>query len=278
MRNRINGEVAAFVIGSRQVRGVGACGGRTENCRAIPIDFVSATRNRLITGDNPDFGALRRRDSSGVLNSPELAKLFPALKPIAFGNFKKYGITERDGEEIFSNCLQKLTMPKASGSNEGQTTLDTLTVFEEVFPFFSKIVQNETVDRIRRVSALKNQANTSDSFEGLQEDEDRPMQFADPDSLEDGDMPDFGEIYALCSDTLDESEWKLIATLYMGDGVTKKELLEQDDFLEEMGIKKGSHITRWRGLSKKLEFALGKMRNRLEKEGYFFGNAAAALR
>ena len=267
-----HGEVAAFVMERAKSEALA----HVAEARKLSGDsnrFRVAGSQSYDYGDNPDFAAMCTPNTSGVLNSSELQKLFPALRPIALGTFKKYGISDRDGEEIFSNCLQRLTVPKGDG--EGPAMLESLTVFEEVFPFFSKIVQNESVDRIRRVTTLKNQANTQASFDALQDDPDRPIQFADPASLDDSGMPDFNEIYELCSDCLDPGEWKLIATLYMGDKITKKELLEQDDFLEEMGIKPGSHVTRWRGLTKKLEFALGKMRNRLEKNGYYFGNAAA---
>ena len=240
-----------------------------------PNRHRSKSTNRYDYGDNPDFDALRKRDRSGVLNSPELAKIYPAVRPIAYGTFKKYGISERDSEEVLSNCIQKLVMPKADGS----ATIDNLTVFEEVFPFFNKIVQNEAVDRVRRLSAKKNQANTQDSFDALQDDPDRPVQFADPTSaLGAEEMPGFEEIYELCAGSLDESEWKLVAALYLGEKVTKNELLQQEDFLEDLGIAGGSHITRWRALSKKLGHALGKMRLRLEEEGYFFGNPSAELR
>lgn len=222
-------------------------------------------------GDNPDFDRLKTRDASGVLNSPELEWLFPALRPIAVGTFRKDGTSERDSEEVFSNCLQKLTMPRKS---TGVAPIEALTIFEEVFPFFNKLVQNEAVNRIRQVAALKNKANVQESVEALEESDRSPVQFADPSSQSTDDFPGFDEIYKLCGDSLDELEWRLVTALYMDSGVTKNQLLNNEALMAELGLANVSQISRWRGLSKKLGFALTKMRKRLEEENYFFGNAA----
>ena len=226
-------------------------------------------------GENPDFEQLKTRDKSGVLNSPELDRLFPALRPIAFNTFRKYGTSDRDGEEVFSNCLQKLTMPK---KNADSAPIEELVVFEEVFPFFNKLVQNEAVDRIRRVATLKNKANVQDSVEALEESETNPIQFADPASQETDEMPDFDEIYQLCGDSLDEMEWRLVTALYMDQGVTKNDLMKDEELMAELGLSDVSATSRWRGVSKKLGFALTKMRKRLEDESYFFGNIANEAR
>ena len=60
----------------------------------------------------------------------------------------------------------------------------------------------------------------------------------------------------------------------MDQGVTKNQLLNNEELMAELGLANVSQISRWRGLSKKLGFALTKMRKRLEEENYFFGNAA----
>ena len=158
-------EVAAFIVEHARVEALAKIAeerklskdhNRYRNSDVQSYDF----------GDNPDFDRLKTRDASGVLNSPELEWLFPALWPIAVGTFRKYGTSERDSEEVFSNCLQKLMMPRKS---TGVAPLETLTIFEEVFPFFNKLVQNEAVNRIRQVAALKNKANVQESVEALAE-------------------------------------------------------------------------------------------------------------
>ena len=153
-----------------------------------------------------------------------------------------------------------------------------MVVFEEVFPFFNKLVQNEAVDRIRRVATLKNKANVQDSVEALEESETNPIQFADPASQETDEMPDFDEIYQLCGDSLDEMEWRLVTALYMDQGVTKNDLMKDEELMAELGLSDVSATSRWRGVSKKLGFALTKMRKRLEDESYFFGNIANEAR
>ncbi|MEZ5325315.1 MAG: hypothetical protein R3F19_09645 [Verrucomicrobiales bacterium] len=263
-------EFAAFVVGNSRIEALATIAeerklsgdhDRYRNRDAQSYDY----------GENPDFDQMKSRDHSGVLNSPELQRLFPALRPIAINTFRKYGTSDRDGEEVFSNCLQKLTMPK---KKTGVSPIEELTVFEEVFPFFNKLVQNESVNRIRQVAALKNQANVQASIEALEDSETNPVQFADPATQGTDDAPDFDEIYKLCADSLDELEWRLVAALYMDQGMTKNALLKDEELMAELGLSDVSPISRWRGVSKKLGFALTKMRKRLEEENYFFGNAA----
>ena len=140
-------------------------------------------------------------------------------------------------------------MPRKS---TGVAPIEALTIFEEVFPFFNKLVQNEAVNRIRQVAALKNKANVQESVEALEESDRSPVQFADPSSQSTDDFPGFDEIYKLCGDSLDELEWRLVTALYMDSGVTKNQLLNNEALMAELGLANVSQISRWRGLSKKL--------------------------
>ena len=263
-------EVASFIVATSRAEALATIA-EERKLSGDPDRYRNNAGQTYDYGKNPDFDQLKTRDKSGVLNSPELQWLFPALRPIAYNTFRKYGTSERDGDEVFSNCLQKLTMPR---KNADTAPIEDLVVFEEVFPFFNKLVQNESVDRIRRVAALKNQANVQESVQALEESETNPRQFADPATQGTDDVPDFDEIYKLCGDSLDEMEWRLVTALYMDQGTTKNELMKDEELMAELGLSNVSSTSRWRGVSKKLGFALTKMRKRLEEESYFFGSAA----
>lgn len=206
---------------------------------------------------NLDLDRLQHAHPERGFSDPEWNRLPNILRPLALATLGKKGIKGADAEDVFSDTLVELVRPRED--DHSAPILDP-TVFEELIPLHSRIVQFRAIDWFRRKSALKNQPNSGESFDALTSDPDRPLQFEDASDS----RISFEKIYAECREALGPVEWQLIYALYVAQTATIQDLIQNDRFCEKLGIKAGaSGSTRRRAIADLVEQALEKIRKNL---------------
>jgi hypothetical protein len=206
---------------------------------------------------NLDLDRLQRAHPERGFSDPEWNRLPNILRPLALATLSKKGIKGADAEDVFSDTLVELVRER--GDSRSSPILDP-TVFEELIPLHSRIVQFRAIDWFRRKSALKNQPNSGESFDALTGDPDRPLQFEDASDSQ----VSFEKIYTECREALSPVEWQLIYALYVAQTATIQDLIQNDRFCDKLGIKPGaSGSTRRRVIGELVEQALGKIRENL---------------
>lgn len=206
---------------------------------------------------NLDLDRLQRAHPERGFSDPEWNRLPDILRPLALATLHRKGIQGADAEDVFSDTLVELVREREESRRA--PILDP-TVFEEIIPLHSRIVQYRAIDWFRRKSALKNQPNAGESFDALTEDPDRPLQFEDPSDR----TVSFERIYTECREALTSLEWQLIYHLYVAQTATVQDLVQSDAFCAKLGIKPGaSASTRRRVISERVEEALEKIRENL---------------
>lgn len=206
---------------------------------------------------NLDLDRLQRAHPERGFQDPEWNRLPDVLRPLALATLSRKGIKGADAEDVFSDTLVELVRERED--SHSAPILDP-TVFEELIPLHSRIVQFRAIDWFRRRSALKNQPNSGESFDALTGDPDRPLQFEDAGSQH----LSFEKIYTECREALSAVEWQLVYSLYVAQTATVQDLIQNDRFCEKLGIKPGaSASTRRRAISEMVEDALEKIRENL---------------
>ena len=207
---------------------------------------------------NLDLDRLQHAHPSRGFSDPEWNRLPDVLRPLALATLSRKGISGPDAEDVFSDTLVELVRER----EESRTApIQEPTVFEELIPLHSRIVQFRAIDWFRRRSALKNQPNAGDSLDALTSDPDRPLQFEDSSSR--GELS-FEQIYSECKEALSAKEWQLIYTLYVAQTATVQDLVQNDKFCATLGLKAGaSASTRRRTIGEMVEEALEKIRENL---------------
>ncbi|BCX46551.1 hypothetical protein HAHE_04590 [Haloferula helveola] len=208
--------------------------------------------------ENLDLDRLQRHDADRGFHDSEWNQLPSLLRPLAYAQLAKKDIRPPDAEDLFLEILTELARPRGS---DNRAPITDLTVFEEIVPYQSRMLQFRSIDFHRRRSALRNQTNTGPSLDALADDPDRPMQFADP-GTEGGAPPRFEEIYAQCEEALEPDEWRLVFDLYVAQSVTIQDLVDDPEFTDTLGLKSGaSASTRRRAINARIETALEKLRD-----------------
>mgnify|MGYP007022320991 CR=1 FL=1 len=207
--------------------------------------------------ENLNLDELQHQHPRRGFDRPEWNRMPEVLKPLAFAQLSKKDIQGPDAEDLFLEVLTELARERSS---DNKAPITDLTVFEEIVPMQTRMLQFRSIDWHRRRSAQKNQTNTGPSFDALSNDPDRPMQFADPES-DHGATPRFEQIYAQCEEALSPEEWQLVFTLYVGQTATVQDLVGDDPYCRSLGLKPGaSPSTRRRAINAKLEGALEKLK------------------
>lgn len=206
---------------------------------------------------NLDLDRLQRHDPQRGFHDPEWNRLPPLLKPLAFAQLAKKDILGPDAEDLFLEILTEMARERTS---DRRAPITDLTVFEEVVPLQSRMLQFRSIDWHRRRSAIRNQSNTGPSFDALSDDPDRPMQFADPATAAHA-HPRFEQIHAQCEEALTPAEWALVFELYVAQTVTIQDLVDDENHCASLGLKPGaSASTRRRAVNAVIETALEKLR------------------
>lgn len=206
---------------------------------------------------NLDLDRLQSADPERGFQDPEWNRLPQILRPLALATLSRKGIKGADAEDVFSDTLVELVRER--DGSRSSPILDP-TVFEELIPLHARIVQFRAIDWFRRRSALKNQPNSGESFDALTGDPDRPLQFEDRSA----DTISFEKIYTECREALSPVEWQLVYSLYVAQTATVQDLIQNDRFCSELGIKPGaSGSTRRRAITEMVEDALEKIRENL---------------
>lgn len=213
---------------------------------------------------NLDLDRLQRRDRDDAFTDREWNGLDPILRPIGFHLLQRKGILGQDAEDVYIETFTELARLRSS---DQRAPIETVLLFEETIPLFSKMIQFRSIDWRRRQGTRKNQPNTQHSIEELTEREDHAMQFEDQRSSPASQVGElsFDEIFRQCEECLTEFEWQLIFSLYVAQTDTMGELLEKDEILAQLGLKKrDSTSKRRRTLNEHLERALKKLANCLQ--------------
>lgn len=228
----------------------------TERTReADPHRYHDPTDTRY--PENLNLDELQRQHPERGFDRPEWNKLPDLLRPLAFAQLGKKDIKGPDAEDLFLEILTELARERRS---DHKAPITDLTLFEEIVPMQTRMLQFRSIDWHRRRSAQKNQTNTGPSFDALSDDPDRPLQFTDP-STDTGASPKFEQIYTQCREALEPDEWRLVITLYVAQSATVQDLVEDDEFCASLDIKPGaSPSTRRRAINARLEAALEKLR------------------
>ncbi|NNC90803.1 MAG: hypothetical protein HKN82_20295 [Akkermansiaceae bacterium] len=208
---------------------------------------------------NLDLDLLQDHDGKHGFREPEWTKLDPLLRPFGFQVLARKGIKSHNAEDVFVDTFAELARPKSSGK---QAPIETIRVFEEIIPLFTRMLQFRAIDWRRRQSTLKNQPNVQHSYEELTEAEDHAMQFEDPGAGPAATVGDltFDEIYKQCEECLDEFEWELVFTIYVAQTATMGEIIDDPAVLPKLGLTpKDSTSKRRRVLNDHLEPALQKL-------------------
>lgn len=206
---------------------------------------------------NLDLDRLQRTHPERGFQDSEWNRLPDILRPLALATLSRKGIKGADAEDVFSDTLVELVRERED--SHSAPILDP-TVFEELIPLHSRIVQFRAIDWFRRRSALKNQPNSGESFDALTGDPERPLQFEDTGSQH----LSFEKIYAECREALTTIEWQLVYSLYVAQTATVQDLVQNDRFCAKLGIKPGaSASTRRRAIGELVEEALEKIRKNL---------------
>ena len=207
---------------------------------------------------NLDLDRLQHAHPQRGFSDPEWNRLPQVLRPLALATLSRKGIHGHDAEDVFNDTLVELIRERAESRI---APIQEPRVFEELIPLHSRIVQFRAIDWFRRRSALKNQPKSGESFDALTGDPDRPRQFEEPSSRED---ISFERIYAECREALSPREWQLIYHLYVAQTATVQDLVEDDAFCAQLGLRAGaSASTRRRAISAMVEEALEKIRENL---------------
>lgn len=207
---------------------------------------------------NLDLDRLKKKDRDGF-SDREWNGLDPILRPFGFHLLLRKGLRNEDAEDVYLETFAELARERAK---DGTAPIESIVVFEEVIPLFSKMVQFRAIDWRRKQAALKNQPNTQSSYEDLTEREEGAMQFedesADPDRAL-GQLS-FDEIYRQCGEALDEFEWQLVFTVYVAQSATLGELCDDPEILTTLGLKPAHSVSKKRRiLNEALEGALQKL-------------------
>lgn len=190
--------------------------------------------------------------------------LVPLLRPFAFSILHRKGIHDQDAEDVFIETFAELPKPKGS---DGKAPIETIVVFEEVIPLFTRMLQFRAIDWRRKQAALKNQPNNQHSLEELTESEDHARQFEDVSARAFGDPGhlSFDRIYEQCEEALTPLEWELVFIIHVAQTHTMGELLDDPVFLKKLDLKKtDSTSKRRRVLNEHLHGALGKLADVLQ--------------
>lgn len=208
---------------------------------------------------NLDLDRLQARDADGAFTDREWNGLDPLLRPLAFHLLQRKGITGADAEDVYIETFAELARLRPS---DRKAPIESVLLFEETVPLFSKMIGFRAIDWRRRRGALKNQPNTQHSVEELTEREDHAMQFEDERSSRGGQVGDlsFDEIFQQCEECLDRFEWELVFVVYVAQSATMGELLERDSILEPLGLRRRDSTSKKRRiLNEHLERALSKL-------------------
>ena len=182
------------------------------------------------------------------MDAAEWAALDEALRPCGYAVLKPFKeLSQEDKDDAYSKSLTELYRPR---QRDGLSPLDQIRVFEEVFPFFSRIVHFTAKRQLRK---LKPSAE-------LEEVDEETLQF----------QPGltFARIQFECAEALTRPEWTLVTRKFVA-GETDTELIDNDHLLEELGI--GLHlsaISRRRHLKERMEAALEKLAHSLKETGH----------
>lgn len=207
---------------------------------------------------NLDLDRLRKKGKEGF-SDREWNGLDPILRPFGFHLLLRKGLGNQDAEDVYLETFAELARERAK---DGKAPIESIVVFEEVIPLFSKMVQFRAIDWRRKQGALKNQPNTQSSFEDLTEREEGAMQFEDEGADPDRGLGQlsFDEIYRQCGETLNEFEWELVFTVYVSQSATMGELCEDPAILEKLGLEPSHSVSKKRRiLNESLEGALEKL-------------------
>lgn len=185
---------------------------------------------------NLNLTRLQKRDFDGTsFGDKEWSDLVPFLRPFGFAALGRKGLRDQDAEDVYIETFAEL--PRLKGSDQ-RAPIETIVVFEEVIPLFTKMLQFRAIDWRRRQSSLKNQPNTQHSYEDLTEVRENTRQFEDKSARAFGDPKDltFDRIYELCEDELSPLEWELVFAVHVGQTHTMGELLEEEEILSKLDL------------------------------------------
>ena len=203
---------------------------------------------------------LQKRDSDGVsFGDSEWTRLVPFLRPFGFSTLLRKGVRDQDAEDVYMETFAEL--PRLKGSDQ-RAPIETIVLFEEIIPLFTKMLQFRAIDWRRKQSSLKNQPNTQYSFEDLTESQEKTRQFEDKSARAYGDPSEltFDRIFELCEEELSPLEWELVFTIHVGQTHTMGELLEDEKILERLGLNLGDSTSKKRRiLNENLHGALRKL-------------------
>jgi len=208
---------------------------------------------------NLKLDQLQKRDSDDAFSSREWNSLDPLLRPLCFHLLQRKGITGADAEDVYNETFAELARLRTS---DQRAPIESISLFEEIVPLFSKMIQFRSIDWMRRRGAQKNQPNTQSSIEELTEREDHAMQFEETGSNphSSADELSFDQIYRQCEDALSTFEWELVFTIHVSQSATMGDILEKDHILSELGLKsRDSTSKKRRILNDTLEAALKKL-------------------
>lgn len=224
---------------------------------------------RVTTGKNHpgniNLKALQQRGADGHFSAPEWDKLPRVLEPLGFSILQRKGVPTEDAKDLFSESLAGLVRGRGS---DGKAPIELVTVFEELAPLFGTMVSHRVVDWSRKMKSLKNQPNVQHSLDELTDNPNRPLQVADPKTTrgkQPGDLS-FEDIYYQCHECLDEFEWRLIYEIYVGQDMTRGDMIEDGSVLSAMGIKpSASPAKKRRHLKAHIESALANLAKCLQQ-------------
>lgn len=209
---------------------------------------------------NLDLDRLQKRDADGAsFSDREWSELAPLLRPFGFAALGRKGLRDQDAEDVFIETFAEL--PRLKGSDQ-RAPIETIVVFEEVIPLFTKMLQFRAIDWRRKQSALKNQPNTQHSYEDLTEVQENARQFEDKSARAFGDPSDltFDRIYELCEEELTPLEWELVFAIHVGQTHTMGELLEEEKILKKLNLEPSDSTSKKRRiLNEHLHGALRKL-------------------
>ncbi|MDQ8190583.1 hypothetical protein [Roseibacillus persicicus] len=185
---------------------------------------------------NLDLDKLQQRSADDSFVDREWNLLAPLLRPFGFATLGRKGIRDHDAEDVFIETFAEL--PRLKGSDQ-RAPIETISLFEEIIPLFTKMLQFRSIDWRRRQSALKNQPNTQHSYEDLTEEQENRRQFEDKSARVFGDPADltFDRIYELCEEELTALEWELVFAIHVGQTHTMGELLDEKEILGKLALK-----------------------------------------
>lgn len=209
--------------------------------------------------ENLDLDRLQHHKGDHDFRDGEWTRLEPLLRPFGFHLLQRKGIKGHSAEDVYMETFAELARPKTS---DNRAPIESIRVFEEIVPLFSRMIQFRAIDWRRKQSALKNQPNTQSSLDELTDSEDHAMQFEDPGAgpaATVGQMS-FDEIYSQCEEALNPFEWEVVFAIYVSQSATMGELLEKPAILQKLGLKKGDSTSKKRRiLNEFLEQALQKL-------------------